>query len=259
MKRDKIKLRAGFTLAELLAAMMVFSIIMLACANLVNQASLSFKMGLNQVEAQDAGRTLNQEFFRMFSGAITAERFPFYVKNDFVTGLEGGGSDAFFLVTTSAGKLWAGCMQEILCWVETEPVESGASIRRGRLFMRNNDAGSAADGNEIYDTGYRSTIAKTFQFGSGMSDDLSSYASLLAENIWSFKVTVYDFNGDEVTVDYDSKLKNHELPARVDIEIKVLDEETWAKHASPSFASLAANNLKTIRFSHSYANKGTWK
>ena len=268
MNKTPIPSRAGFTLAELLAAMMVFSIIMLACANLVNQAGLSFKLGLNQVETQDTGRVLNQEFFRTLSGAVTAARYPFFVKKDFTTDLEGGGADALFCVTSSSDRFTTGSLQEILCWVEGEEVAPSANKQRGKLYMRNNfigrgasgaNPGDAEYGNEIYDSAWKSSVADVFASGNSMSNMENSYASLLAENVWSFKVRVYDFDGNEVTSDYDSKTTNDELPARIDIEIEVLDEETWAKHEAPNFATLAANNLKTIRFSQSYANKGIWE
>ena len=226
--------RNAFTLIELAAAFAVFSLILLAVGAIVQQSSDSWRSGLDAVSASDEGRAFTDEIFRDLTAAICTSNFPFVVVNN---GSGSSADDRLYLITgyrrNDDGTSDVG---EVAYFLKTDPKNPGRKIlvRRLQNTMTSSIRATFRPG------GARDSRSKitSLPFWGGAPDGFNSD---MARNVRSFRVACYDANNN-LMANYDSIDPNRGdatyvpsvLPARVEVTLQILPDETWNRKAAGS-------------------------
>lgn len=238
--------RSAFTLIELAAAFAVFALILLAVGAIVQQSSDSWRSGLDSVSASDEGRAFTDEIFRDLTAAICTSNFPFVVTNN---GSGSSADDRLYLITgyrrndnPAFPPPGTSDLCEVAYFLKNDPKNPGRKIliRRLQNTMTNSirptfRAGGARDS--------RSKIT-SLGFWGGAPDGFNAD---MARNVRSFRVACYDANNNLLS-NYDSfSPRTGQLPARVEVTLQILPNETWARKAAGSApASLEDSTVETF-------------
>ncbi len=240
--------RNAFTLIELAAAFAVFSLILLAVGAVVQQSSDSWRNGLDAVSAADEGRAFTDEIFRDLTAAVCTSNFPFVVANN------GSGSSAndrlYMLSGYRRNDDGTSDLGEVAYFLKNDPKNTGRKIlvRRLQNTMTNDIRDDFTVG------GKRDTLGEIngLGFWGGVSDGFNSD---MARNVRSFRVACYDANNNLIpgfnTIDPNRADSTHTpcvLPARVEVTLEILPNETWNRLGAPGGApaGLEAATVETF-------------
>lgn len=233
--------RNAFTLIELAAAFAVFALILLAVGAIVQQSSDSWRSGLDSVSASDEGRAFTDEIFRDLTAAVCTSNFPFVVVNN---GSGSTANDRLYLVSGyRRNDDGTSDLGEVAYFLKNDPKNPGRKIlvRRLQNTMTNSVRPSYKQG------GSRDSRAKITGLGfwGGAPDGFNSD---MARNVRSFRVACYDANNNLLPPNYDSFApRTGQLPARVEVTLQILPDETWNRKAAGSApASLEDSTAETF-------------
>ncbi|MDD4736708.1 MAG: type II secretion system protein [Kiritimatiellae bacterium] len=253
--------KRAFTLVELLASMAVLAIIVLMLGRVFTISTGAWRRGKEQVDAYVQGRTAVLAIAKICETAMVDEYFPLWVDYDNfpATGtgaaafLDQANSALFMLSFTSRA---ANAQKQ---WTETAVYLSTNLQGRGVLFLRENTAASTFNRyisnstTEDLDT----SVHIRARFNEYRSSRLQTggYASLLANNLFAFKLNCLDEGGNPIAgTDYYSKDYTNTVPAYLEIMVEVLDENQWQRTNwmnSADFRAYAVSNV--VRFTATVA------
>ena len=266
-----IRSRNAFTLIELAAAFAVFSLILLAVGAVVQQSSESWRNGLDAVSASDEGRAFTDEVFRDLTSAICTSNFPFVVIN------QGSGSSADDGVFMVAGHRRYNTGSSDLCEIAYFLRKDPDPAKPGRMqlckYLRNTidreppfddfrtspryNFSNAAGANRNTTSGIVNLVGQMRDAGT----PLSKYISVLASNVRSFRAVCYDANNNMVPLpsgkNYSSIDPNRSdanfvactFPARVEMTLEILPDETWLRKNAPGGAPAGLEDSTVETFS----------
>ena len=138
MKRIKhsLRTRGGFTLVEVLAAMAVLVVLILALTRMFIEASNIAKRGTTTLLRNGAGSTVMETILKDTESIVVNERLPCYIEADTVDSTNGFGFDEFYFITT-AGDQDDDRAYQLRRYYVKDRIEintMGVSIRRFQLF-----------------------------------------------------------------------------------------------------------------------------
>lgn len=227
-----IRSRNAFTLIELAAAFAVFSLILLAVGAVVQQSSDSWRNGLDAVSASDEGRAFTDEIFRDLTAAVCTSNFPFVVVNN---GSGSSANDRLYMITGyRRNDDGTSDLGEVAYFLKSDPKNAGRKVlvRRLQNTMTNDIR------NDYKPGGNRDTVGEITGLGfwSGAPDGFNSD---MARNVRSFRVACYDANNN-LLANYNSIDPNRSdsnyipsvFPARVEVTLEILPDETWRRKAA---------------------------
>ena len=213
--------RTGFTLIELMVAMVVLSILMVMVATIFNDATKAWTLGTRRAETNGSGRAVVDFMARELSAAIADEQITFIATNDFSTAMYESRGDllAFVAANRNPENSLERTTEEV--WYYAMPMKdsNGDNLPGRYRLMRAAKNVTAGSGTECYTN-------------KGWWRSIPSGGALI-ENISAFEVRAYHHDVDKNNVlknfysktDAVDKGLEHALPDFVEIYLEVLDEK----------------------------------
>jgi hypothetical protein len=263
------KYRHGFTVLELLVAMIVLMVIVMLMTRVFSETSLLWQRGARQIQAAMEGRVIMDMIVRDMTQAIADDIVTF--KSD-----SGGARDIRYGVPSVYGAL-----VDSVCFVGLVHTADRDNYRRTAnqfaIFvapMLNEQGGVMTNRyrlvrgrrtRSMYNTETHRTInsayANTNWWAEFRDMDMTDSGfgtpvETIAENVAAFELWTYD-NNQQVINSYDSGFNGNKLPLWVDVYLELLSEndaikmaDLWTQNsaAASDFLSLNARRYTTRIF-----------
>lgn len=190
--------RPGFTLVEVLAAMAVLAVLILALTRMFVQASSITRNGMTATERNSAGETAMETLLQDTEGMAVNERLACYVKADVVDPSPGFGFDDVWFITTS-GDQDDGRAYQLMHYYVKESVatnSTGAAYKRFQLYREmwimavadKYGVDPMGDERRWWDYGLDTIMAGGFPIAD---------RNLLADNVVRFDIYALGWDGEE--------------------------------------------------------------
>ena len=202
MKRIESNLRArgGFTLVEVLAAMAVLVVLILALTRMFMEAANITKRGTTTLLRNSGGETVLETILKDTESMAVNERLPCYIVADTVDSTNGFGFDEFFFITT-AGDQDDDRAYQLRRYYVKDRIETNAMGVAARRFQLFRDVWIFAVADDEY-PGRSPPKIPTDVMGAGVrwwedADSWGEESVMLADNVVRFDLYALGWDGEE--------------------------------------------------------------
>ncbi|MBX7259301.1 MAG: type II secretion system GspH family protein [Candidatus Hydrogenedentes bacterium] len=228
----------GFTLIEVLSAMAVLSILMLALLKLFNEATDAVKKGNNTILRSGVARSALDEVVRAIEGAVVDNKLACAMRGNFVD----NDFDALYLVTTSGDPNDGRAYQLVWYFVSSDTTKGYTTYRLMR--SKTNFDIAVANGVDPFTPAWKQWWRDNTKL-----NNMDGSPDMIADNIVRFDCYVHDLNGNNIAQGSPPRYDSSQVSAGgypadkpfgyIDVYIQVASEDTMKR---ASYLRAAGNN-----------------